>query len=126
MATVPPDPIRYLPLRPDVFAILLTLLEGDTHGYGIIKRANAGAGRRGQLQPGALYRLLRQMLADDLVEEAPAPTSDPSTDERRRYYRITAFGRAVARAEARRMEGLVGVARHRRLLTAGRTHPDKG
>lgn len=109
------DPARFLPLRPDVFAILLTLLEGNTHGYGIIKRANAG-GRRGQLQPGALYRLLRQMLADELVEEVAAPRSESSTDERRRYYRITTAGKAVARAEARRMEELVGVSRQRRLL----------
>lgn len=107
---------RFLPLRPDVFTILLTLLEGDTHGYGIIKRANADGASRGQLQPGALYRLMRQMLADELVEEVAAPRLESSTDERRRYYRITTTGKAVARAEARRMENLVGVSRQRRLL----------
>lgn len=126
MPPAPSDPARFLPLRHDVFEILLTLLEGETHGYGIIKRANAGVRRRGQLQPGALYRLLRQMLTDNLVEEVPAPKSNPSTDERRRYYRITTFGRSVARLEARRMEGLVGVARERRLLAIGRGHTDEG
>jgi DNA-binding PadR family transcriptional regulator len=125
MAPASFDPSRLLPLRHDVFEILLTLLEGETHGYGIIKRANEGSRRRGQLQPGALYRLLRQMLADALVEEVSAPKSNPPTDERRRYYRITAFGRAVARSEARRMEGLVVAARKRRLLTA-RANSDEG
>lgn len=111
-----PDPGRFLPLRPDVFTILLTLLDGDTHGYGIIKRAQAEGGRRGQLQPGALYRLLRELLSEGLVEEVQAPAGEPSSDERRRYYHITPFGKAVAKAEAQRMEMLVGASRQRRLL----------
>lgn len=111
-----PDPGRFLPLRPDVFTILLTLMDGDTHGYGIIKRARAEGPRRGQLQPGALYRLLRELQKEGLVEEAAPPAGDASADERRRYYHITTFGKAVARAEARRMEALVGASRQRRLL----------
>jgi len=113
-----PDPASFLPLKPDVFTILLVLLEGDAHGYRMIKAAEERAGRMGQLQPGALYRLLKQMLDSDLVQEvSPA---DGAHDERRRYYRITPFGREVAQAEAERMAELVGLSRKHRLIEEGK------
>ena len=40
-------------------------------------------------------------------EERPDPALD---DERRRYYRMTGFGRRVVRAEAQRLAGAVTVA----------------
>lgn len=118
------DPIApgdLLPLRPDVFTILLVLIEGDAHGYAIIKAADARDGRPGQLQPGALYRLLRQMLELDLVTEVPEEELPQGSDPRRRTYRITAFGRAVAAAEARRMATLVEVSRRHELLDEAET-----
>ncbi len=114
----PRDPAVFLPLKPDVFAILLVLLEGDAHGYRMIKAAEERAGRKGQLQPGALYRLLRQMLDQDLVREVEAPAAG-ERDERRRYYRITPFGREVAEAEAERMAELVSLSRRHRLIKEG-------
>lgn len=108
-----------LPLRPDVFTILLVLLDGDCHGYGMIKAAEERQGRKGQLQPGALYRLLKQMLYEGMIEEVPAEEAPADSDERRRYYRITAFGRAVAAAEARRMAELVEISARHRLLEEG-------
>ena len=51
--------------------------------------------------------MLEQGLLVEL-RERPAPEED---DERRRYYRITPFGGAVARAEAERLSALVRLAR---------------
>ncbi len=114
------DTDSLLPLKPDVFTVLLVLLEGDRHGYGMIKAAEARRGRKGQLQPGALYRVLRQMLDGGLIEQLAAgvtPAGEAkSGDERRRYYRITEFGREVAAAEAARMEELVMMSKQYDLL----------
>lgn len=114
-----PEAESLLPLRADVFTILLVLLEGDCHGYGMIKAAEERRGRAGQLQPGALYRLLRQLLDEEMIETVPAAESPPDADERRRYYRITPFGRRVAAAEARRMAELVRISARHRLLEEG-------
>lgn len=105
-----------LPLRPDVFTILLVLLDGDAHGYAMMKAAEERTGRSGSLQPGALYRLLRQMLEIDLVVEVPEEELPGGADARRRTYRITDFGRTVAGAEARRMAELVEASRRHDLL----------
>jgi DNA-binding PadR family transcriptional regulator len=115
MKPAPRDPSAFLPLKHDVFDILLVLLESDAHGYRILKESRQRAGRTGQLQAGTLYRLLRQMLDRGLVEEIDAPPRE-ATDERRRFYRITLFGRAVVRAEARRWAGVLGIMRRHRLL----------
>jgi DNA-binding PadR family transcriptional regulator len=109
------DPSTLLPLKHDVFDILLVLLEGDAHGYRILKEARPRAGRTGQLQAGTLYRLLRQMLDRGLVEEVEASPRE-ATDERRRFYRLTTFGRAVVRAEAKRLASVLGIVRRHRLL----------
>lgn len=111
-----PDTEAFLPLKPDVFTILLVLLDGDCHGYGMIKAAEERRGSPGQLQPGALYRLLKQLLDEDLIGTVPAREAPADSDERRRYYRITALGRAVAAAEARRMAELVQLSARHRLL----------
>jgi DNA-binding PadR family transcriptional regulator len=111
-----PDPSRYLPLRPDVFAILLILLDGDAHGYAILKASADRGDGRGPLQPGVLYRFLRQMREEGLVSEVGAPSGSARQDERRRYYRVTPLGRQVARAEAQRMASLLNRSRHHRLL----------
>ncbi len=113
------DAAAFLPLKPDVFTILLVLLEGDAHGYRMIKAAEERTGRKGQLQPGALYRLLKQMLDRDLVREVETPAGQAERDERRRYYRITRLGRQVAEAEAARMAELVSLSRKHHLLKEG-------
>ena len=115
MDRAPLEISELLPLKHDVFTILLVLLDGDAHGYAMMKAAEDRAGRSGQLQPGALYRLLRQMLETELVAEVPASEAGRG-DSRRRYYRITDFGRAVAAAEARRMAELVETSRRLDLL----------
>jgi len=100
-----------LPLPPATFHILMALAEEDRHGYGIIKEVAARTGGELRISAGTLYRSIQRMLEDGLIVETrdrPAPEED---DERRRYYRITAFGADVARAEARRLARLVKLAR---------------
>jgi DNA-binding PadR family transcriptional regulator len=100
-----------LPLPLATFHILLALKNDDRHGYGIIQDVAARTGGELRLSAGTLYRSIQRMLEDGLLVEAaerPAPELD---DERRRYYRITPFGTAVARAEVLRLTELVRLAR---------------
>jgi DNA-binding PadR family transcriptional regulator len=106
-----PQPEYLLPLQSATFHILMALAEGDLHGYAIIQHVAARTGGDVRLSAGTLYRSIQRMLDQDLIEELhrrPAPEDD---DERRRYYRITRFGEAVARAEAGRLANLVKLAR---------------
>ena len=113
-----PDVDRLLPLRPVTFQILLTLAGGERHGYGITQDIAGRTSARMRLEPGNLYRSLRTMLDDGLIEESerrPAPDLD---DERRRYYRITPLGRRVAAAEIARLEAVIADAKARKWLRA--------
>jgi len=102
---------RYLPLKPVAFQVLLSLSESERHGYGITQDIAARTSAKMRLEPGNLYRSLKTMLDDRLIEESerrPAPDLD---DERRRYYRITPLGRKVAVAEMARLEAMVAEAK---------------
>lgn len=112
----PPDPRSLLPLTPIVFQVLLALSDGDRHGYGIIREIDHRTDGLIVLRTGTLYTVMKRLLELNLVEESderPAPDDD---DERRRYYRVTPFGKAVTEAEARRLEGVVALARDKRVL----------
>lgn len=112
----PRDPDTLLPLKPVVFQVLLSLLDAERHGYAIVQDIAERSSARMQIEPGNLYRTLRYMLDEGLIEESdrrPAPGLD---DERRRYYRVTRFGQRVAAAEAARLVELVADARARNLL----------
>lgn len=113
-----------LPLTPAIFSILLTLADGERHGYGIMREVTSRTGGAMRLGPGTLYRSIGRMLVDGLIEDAGDHT-DPAApvDERRRYYRLTPFGRLVAEAEAQRLARLVGLAREKRLLPELRPAP---
>jgi DNA-binding PadR family transcriptional regulator len=100
-----------LPLPPATFHILMAVADEDRHGYAIIQEISARTAGALHMSAGTLYRSIQRMIEQDLiveVHERPAPEMD---DERRRYYRITKFGEAVARAETRRLQGLVRLAR---------------
>jgi len=119
-AADPDDPADLLPLPAAAFHILVALADDDRHGYAIIQDVAARTRGDVRLSPGTLYRSIQRMLEQGLItepRERPAPEDD---DERRRYYRITPFGRAVARAEAGRLAGLLRGARARGLA------PEKG
>jgi len=102
------------PLSPAVFAILLSLAEGEKHGYHIMKDARAPQGGGVQLGPGTLYGSLDRMMRDGLVEE-----SGVSDDERRRYYRLTNLGQSVLAVELERLDAAVSSARALGLLPHG-------
>jgi len=111
MADERPRADSFLPLPEATFHILLALGDEDRHGYGIIQEVAARTDGALKLSAGTLYRSIQRMLEQGLIVETqhrPAPEFD---DERRRYYRITAFGAEVARAEARRLTQLVKLAR---------------
>ena len=105
------------PLRPPILHILLALSEGELHGLGIADRVEAASDGVVHLGPGTLYRSLDEMQEAGLVRRAEAPGGD--ADSRRKYYRITVRGRDLLRAEMERLQGLVELARHRRILGEG-------
>jgi DNA-binding PadR family transcriptional regulator len=111
METRQSDPELLLPLTSAEFQILLSLVEGDHHGYAIMQEVNRHAEGRFRLRPGTLYRTIKQMLAHGLIveeEERPDPALD---DQRRRYYRLTDFGHSVLTAETERLERVLQIAR---------------
>lgn len=110
------DPESLLPLSPTIFHILLALVEGERHGYGIMQETARVSSGRVNLGPGTLYRSIKRLLSDGLIEESaerPVPELD---DERRHYYRLTPFGLRVAKAEAQRLAALVQTASMKHLL----------
>lgn len=122
------SPETLLPLSAVAFEILLTLADGDSHGYHIMQEVERRTSGKITLHPGTLYRALARLLEQDVIDEldasAPGRASGggpPSRaarkdDIRRRSYRLTRFGRAVLAADAARLEQQVREARARRLL----------
>jgi len=110
------DPQALLPLTPAVFHILLTLADGERHGYAIMQEVAGRTGGQVRLGPGTLYRSIKRMLEDGLIQESDQRHDPELDDERRIYYRLTDFGQRAAAAEAGRLARLVGVARAKNLL----------
>jgi len=104
------DADTLLPLPPATFHILVALAEGERHGYAIMQEVAARTGGDLRLSPGTLYRSIQRMLEQGLISEL---TGKPAKgdDERRRYYRLTPFGRDVAQAETRRLAQMLKLAR---------------
>jgi DNA-binding PadR family transcriptional regulator len=108
---MPPESVTdLLPLPPATFHILLAVADEDRHGYAIIQEVAARTGGEVRLSAGTLYRSIQRMVEQELIEETAARPAPELDDERRRYYRITAFGRAVARAETERLQAIVRIA----------------
>jgi DNA-binding PadR family transcriptional regulator len=114
MATDDRSPEQFLPLTPALFHVLLSLVDEDKHGYAIMKEVADRTGGRVQLSTGTLYGIIKRLLADGWIRESAAGSTD-----RRRAYRLTAFGRKVALAEAERLREMVGFAPLKRLLAEG-------
>lgn len=119
MSTRSLDPEKMLPLTPAVFHILLALADGERHGYAIMREVGASTAGRIQMGPGTLYGTIKRMIAAELIEESDERPDPAIDDERRRYYRLTAFGRRVAVAEAGRLSQLVRLAQAKQLVGEG-------
>lgn len=104
------------PLPPAAFQILLSLADENLHGYGIMRQVEQQTNGRMRLGPGTLYSSIQTLLEDGLIEEVDQSSSQRSTDERRRYYRLASSGRKLARSEAERLADLLRVARAKNIL----------
>ena len=110
------DPESLLPLTPGMFQVLIALADGEKHGYAIIKEVARRTGGGVALSAGTLYTIVRRFVQEGVIAESDARPDPALDDERRRYYGLTDFGRDVARAEARRMETALGMARAKNLI----------
>ena len=104
----------HLPLKTDVLLVLLVLQRHERHGYGIIQEVAERSDDAIVLQTGALYRMLKRLVADGLIESSDRRAVAEAEGERRRFYRLTKLGAAVLAAEVERMARLVRVARQAR------------
>ena len=115
-----PIPEGYLPLTPAVLDIMVALGDEEMHGYAIMQEVRRRTAGKRRLAPGTLYRSLKQMEERGLLEESEERPEAGLDDERRRYYRLTEFGRRVALAELERLEGLVRAGRSKGFVPSGR------
>lgn len=104
-------------MSPALFHVLLSLADGEKHGYAVLKEVAERTGGAVELSTGTLYGIFKRLLADDYIRESAAGST-----ERRRAYRLTPQGRRVALAEAERLRDLVHVAYTKNLLSARGTH----
>jgi DNA-binding PadR family transcriptional regulator len=110
------DAESFLPLHRDTFQILVSLADRDRHGYAVMQDVLERTDGALRLSPSSLYASIRRLLEQGLIEELAERPDPANDDERRRYYRLTRIGRAVAAAEARRLERLLRDARATGLL----------
>lgn len=101
---------RHLPMKPADYLTLVALTDGDLHGYGLVKKIETLSDGTLKLVPGNFYSVLQRLLGEGLLEEAERQPAEDLDNRRRRYYAITALGRAVAEAETARLRSLVKVA----------------
>jgi len=116
MQTMKRDPGALLPLTAPMFQVLIALADGEKHGYAIIKEVARRTGGAEQLRAGTLYTIIRRFVQEGVIVESSERPDAALDDERRRYYRLTDFGREVARAEGRRMQTALGMARAKNLI----------
>jgi len=116
MENITPEIDQVLPLTPTVFHILLALADQERHGYGIMQEVTMMTQNRVRMAPGTLYGSIKRMLKANLIEESDERPDPELDDERRRYYRLTDFGRQVLAAEARRLSTLIDVAQTKHIF----------
>lgn len=110
------SPSDMIPLTPAVFHILLSLADGEKHGYAIMQAVDELSNGSVKMGPGTLYGSIKRMQKNKLIIEVEPRTDPDLDDERRRYYQLTEFGQRVATLEAQRLHTLVNSHQSRRLL----------
>ncbi len=110
MTTTTHDPAALIPLKHSTYRVLLALAENELHGYAIMQALSDMTDGRETILPGTLYAALARMVDDGMIETLQEPADEASGGPRRRYYRRTSFGRAVARAESERVRALLDIA----------------
>ncbi len=119
----PPNPESLLPLKPNWFHVMLSLANEEQHGYGIMQDVLERTGGKVRLWPATLYGTLKRLMDEDLIQESERRRDPALDDPRRRYYRLTSFGRRVLNAESARLEELVRLVRAKRGLSPQRAEP---
>jgi DNA-binding PadR family transcriptional regulator len=94
-----------------MFQVLLALGDEEMHGYAILKEVEEQTSGETRLSTGTLYAIIKRLLSEGIIGECRNRPPAEEDDQRRRYYRLTPFGRGVAVAEAERMEKLIATAR---------------
>ena len=110
------NPEEFTPLTPAVFNILLSLADGEKHGYGIMLEVEANTNGQVIMGPGTLYGSIKRMLKADLIEESDERADPEMDDQRRKYYKLTNLGRRVLSMEAERLASQVMIARAKNIL----------
>ena len=110
------NPEEFTPLTPAVFNILLSLADGEKHGYGIMLEVEANTKGQVIMGPGTLYGSIKRMLKADLIEESDERADPEMDDQRRKYYKLTNLGRRALRMEAERLASQVMIARAKNIL----------
>lgn len=111
-------PEDLLPLTPLTYQVLLAMADRPLHGYGVIKEVSARTNGEMELEAGTLYAAIKRLRDERLIDVA-APPKRGNVDARRRYYRLTPFGRQVLRRESERLLELVELARAKKVLPEG-------
>ena len=112
------NPEEFTPLTPAVFNILLSLADGEKHGYGIMLEVEANTNGQVIMGPGTLYGSIKRMLKADLIEESDERADPEMDDQRRKYYKLTNLGRRALRMEAERLASQVMIAKAKNILAA--------
>ena len=106
----------FLPVTPAVFHILVTLADGEAHGYAVMQEVTRRSGGVVKLGPGTLYGAISRLLEAEIIEESEERPDPEMDDTRRRYYRLTKFGARVLAAETDRLAELVKAARSTKVV----------
>ena len=111
-----PQTDALLPLKPVEVLVLTMLAAGDRHGYGIRQDILDHTQGTIELEAGNLYRTIRRLEQEGLLDESGRRPAADTDDERRRYYRLTSLGRRVLSAELVRLRELVRLGEERRVI----------
>ncbi len=118
------DPRDLLPLTPVALHVLLALVDGERHGYGIMLEVRERTGGKVRLGPGTLYGAIKRLKESGVIAESGTRPEPEADDERRCYYRLTGFGGEVLAAEIERLDSLVRAARQKGAFPAPQLNPE--